>query len=84
MYNILLKISPVPSLTSKFLHRYFILFISPHKNCTTSKNEHLVIDKNDIIHTLNGLSSSFVSSFYVSWLKHGEKLKQFCWMAVMA
>ena len=29
LYCILPKISPLPSLTSKFLHRYFTLFISP-------------------------------------------------------
>ena len=32
------------------------------------------IDKNAVIHSLDGLSFSLVSSF--SWLKHGNKLKR--------
>ena len=61
MYRILPKISPLPSLTSKFLHRYFYLIYKPPpphcKKCTVSKNERLAIDKNAVIRSLNGLTS---------------------------
>ena len=60
------EISPFSSLTSKFLQRYFYLVYKPPpihcKNYTISKNEHLAIDKNTVIRSLNSLSS-FVSSF---------------------
>ena len=66
-YRILPKISPFPSLTSKFLHRHFYLVISPRpyaaKKCTISKIEHLAIDKNTVIRSLNSLSSSLISPF---------------------
>ena len=61
------KISLLPSMTSKFLHRYFYLVYKPPplccKNCTVSKNECVSIDRNAVICSLDGLSSSLVSSF---------------------
>ena len=49
-YLILPKVSPLPSLTPKFLHRYVY---KPRplcgKNGTISKNECLAIDKNTVI-----------------------------------
>ena len=69
-----------PLFDLKFLHRYFYFIYKPLplccKNCTVSKNECLVIDKNAVIRSLNDLFSPLVSSFCsISWLKHGNKLK---------
>ena len=68
---------PPPLFDLKFLHRYFYLVYKPlplaYKNCTVSKNECVVINKNT---SLNGLFSSLISSFcFILWLKHGNKLK---------
>ena len=67
IYRILPKTSPLLSSTSKFLHRYFYLvYKTPSlrcKNCTVSKNGRVAIDNTTVIRSLNGLSSSFVSSF---------------------
>jgi hypothetical protein len=42
MYRIVPKVSPLPSLTNRFLHRYFCLVYNPPpllcENCTVSKN----------------------------------------------
>ena len=66
-YRILPKISPLPSLTSKFLHRYFYLVYKPpslcYKKCTVSKNERVAIDKNAVICSLDCLTSWFVGYF---------------------
>ena len=52
-------------MTSKFLHRYFHPVYKPpslrYKYCTISKNERVVIDKNAVIRSLNGLSSLDIS-----------------------
>ena len=61
-HNILFKISPLPSLSSKFLHRYFTSFISHpppwyKKIAFSAKNEWTKTDKDD------GWFPSFVSSF---------------------
>ena len=80
LYRILLKISPLPTLTFKFLHRYFTSFISPRPyTAKLHRHEHLAMDKNAVICSLNSLSSSLISSFqyYIPWPKHGNKLKKF-------
>ena len=60
-YHILPKISPLPSLTSKFLHRYFYLIYKPRpyatKNALSAKKEQVKIDKDAGFRSLNGLSS---------------------------
>ena len=57
MYCTLPKINPLPSLISKFLHRYFTSFISPHfytaKSALSAKiNKRVEISNNPVIHSL--------------------------------
>jgi hypothetical protein len=56
------KISPLPSLTHKFLHRYFCLVYKPpplsRENCFVRKKKHLEIDRSAVIRSPNGMSLS--------------------------
>ena len=77
MYCILPKISPLPSSTSKFLHR-----ISPPLPVTEMYRWQKLMceDRREryIFRNLDGLSPLFVRSFcYISWPKHRNKLKRF-------